>query len=301
MKVVVAGASGFVGDALLPALRGEGYRVLRLVRREARADDEVPWNPSAGALDIRALDGVHAAINLSGENLAGKRWSAEQKERIFKSRVDTTRTLAAALARLSPKPQVLINASAVGIYGDRGDERLDEGATSGQGFLAEICRVWEAETELAAQTGIRTVRARLGTILAREGGALAKMLPVFRWGLGGPFGSGRQWMSWVSRDDVVGALLHALKTTALAGPVNIVAPEPVTNREFAATLGRVLHRPAFFPAPAWALRLAVGREMADEALLASARAMPATLSQSGYRFRHPELDEALRAALGKSL
>lgn len=300
MKVVVAGASGFVGAALLPALRGEGYRVLRLVRREARADDEVPWNPSAGSLDVRHLEGVDAAINLAGENLAGKRWSTEQKERIFKSRVDTTRTLAAALTKLSPKPQVLVNASAVGIYGDRGDERLDEGATSGQGFLAEVCRVWEAETEVAARAGIRTVRVRFGTILDKEGGALAKMLPVFRLGLGGPFGSGRQWMSWVSRDDVVGTILHALKTPSLAGPVNIVAPEPVTNREFAATLGGVLHRPAFFPAPAWGLRLVLGRQMADEALVASTRAVPAALLKSGYRFRYPELEGALRSALGKS-
>lgn len=283
----------------MPALRGEGHRVLRLVRREARAEDEIQWNPATGSLDPRLLDGVEAAINLAGENLAGRRWSAEQKERIFKSRVDTTRTLAAALVRLSLKPQVLVNASAVGIYGDRGDERLDEGAASGQGFLAEICRVWEAETEIAAQAGIRTVRLRLGTILAEEGGALAKMLPVFRLGLGGPFGSGRQWMSWVSRDDVVGAILHALKTPSLAGPANIVAPEPVTNRDFAATLGRVVGRPAFFTAPGWALRLAVGRQMADEALLASARAMPAALLESGYRFRHPQLEGALRATLGK--
>lgn len=299
MNVIVAGASGFVGAALLPALRGEGHRVLRLVRREARAEDEIQWNPATGSLDPRRLDGVGAAINLAGENLAGRRWTAEQRERIFKSRVDTTRTLAAALARLSPRPQVLVNASAVGIYGDRGDERLDEGATSGQGFLAEICRVWEAETEIAAQAGIRTVRIRLGTILAEEGGALAKMLPVFRLGLGGPFGSGRQWMSWVSRDDVVGAILHALKTPSLEGPVNIVAPEPVTNRDFATTLGRVLRRPAFFTAPGWALRLAVGRQMADEALLVSTRAVPAALSESGYRFRHPQLEGALRATLGK--
>lgn len=300
MKVVVAGASGFVGAALLPALRGEGHRVLRLVRREAQAEDEVQWNPSAGVLDARRLDGVEAAVNLAGENLAGRRWSAEQKERLFKSRVDTTRTLAAALARLSPKPQVLVNASAVGIYGDRGDERLAEGATPGQGFLAEICRVWEAETEVAAQAGIRTVRVRFGTILAQDGGALAKMLPVFRWGLGGSFGSGRQWMSWISRDDVVGAILHTLKTPTLSGPVNIVAPEPATNRDFATTLGRVLHRPAFLPAPAWGLRLALGREMTDEALLASARAVPGALLKTGYRFRHPELEGALRAILEKS-
>lgn len=297
MKVVVAGASGFVGAALLPALRGEGHRVLRLVRREPRADDEVQWNPAAGVLDIRRLEGVAAAINLAGENLAGRRWSAEQKKLIFQSRVDTTRTLAAALARLSPVPRVLVNASAVGIYGDRGDEQLDEGATMGHGFLAEICRVWEAETEIAVQTGIRTVRARFGTILAREGGALAKMLPVFRCGLGGPFGSGRQWMSWVSRDDAVGAIFHAMKTDTLSGPVNIVAPQPVTNRAFAAALGRVLYRPVFLPAPAWGLRLVVGRQMADEALLASTRATPTALLRSGYCFRHPELEGALGTVL----
>lgn len=300
MKIIVAGASGFVGAALLPALRGEGHRVLRLVRREARADDEVQWNPSASVLDARRLEGVEAAINLAGENLAGRRWSAEQKQRIFKSRVDTTRTLSAALVRMSPKPHVLINASAIGIYGDRGDERLDEGATCGLGFLAEICRVWEAETAVVEQAGIRTVRARFGTILAKEGGALAKMLPAFRWGVGGPFGSGRQWMSWVSRDDVVGALLHALKTPALSGPVNVVAPEPVTNRDFATTLGRVVHRPAFLPAPAWGLRLALGREMTDEALLASAHVVPAALLKTGYRFHHPALEGALRAMLEKS-
>ncbi len=300
MKVVVAGASGFVGAALLPALRGAGHRVVRLVRHATRAEDEISWNPAGGVLDARLLDGVEAAVNLAGENLAGKRWSAQQKERIFRSRVDTTRTLAAALTRLSPRPQVLVNASAVGIYGDRGDERLDENAAPGQGFLAEICRAWESETEIAANAGIRTVRLRLGTILAEEGGALAKMLPVFRSGVGGPFGSGRQWMSWVSRDDVVGAILHVLATPAVSGPVNIVAPEPVTNKEFAATLGRLLHRPAALPAPAWGLRLMLGREMADEALLASARAAPAVLLKNGYEFRHPRLAAALQAALEKS-
>lgn len=297
MKIVVAGASGLVGSALLPALRASGHDVMRLVRRDARAPDEIRWNPVAGEIDATRLEGVDAAINLAGENLASGRWTAERRERILRSRVDATRTLVTALAKLERKPAVFLSASAVGFYGDRGDEMLDESSAIGHGFLPEVCLAWETHAENAARAGIRTVLLRFGVILADGGGALAKMLPPFRVGLGGRLGSGKQWMSWVSIKDVVGAIRHALTTETLRGPVNVVAPQAVTNGEFARTLGRVLGRPAVLPVPAWVLRLAVGRGMADEALLASTRARPMRLRESGYVFRDGELDAALRGVL----
>lgn len=296
MKIIIAGASGLIGRALVPALRAAGHEIRTLVRREAVSKDEITWDPAVGKCEPGALAGVEGVINLAGENVAAGRWTAGRRERILRSRVDATRTLVTALMPLSPRPRVLLNASAVGIYGDRGDEVLTEASGMGHGFLPEVCLAWETHAENAARLGVRTVLLRFGVVLAREGGALGKMSPLFRCGLGGRLGNGRQWMSWVSIDDVVRAVQHALVEARCAGPMNIVAPAAITNAGFAATLGRVLRRPAILPAPAWALRLAFG-EMANEALLASARAEPRKLVETGFVFQHPTLEPALRAVL----
>ena len=298
MKIVIAGASGFIGRPLTAALQRGGHQVIRLVRTTERADHTIFWNPSERNLASAALEGVDAVINLAGENIAGGRWSAERRERIMRSRVDATGTLVAAFARLQRKPAVFLSASAAGYYGDRGDEALTEGSGIGQGFLSEVCLAWETHAEQAAKLGIRTALLRFGVVLAADGGALAKMLPLFRLGLGGPLGSGEQWMSWISRDDVLGAIEHALTHDRCAGPLNLVAPNPVTNADFTRILARALRRPAILPAPVWALRLAFG-QMADEALLASQRVIPERLTGSGYAFRHPALPDALSAALDR--
>jgi len=290
-----------VGGALMPAMREAGHEVVRLVRRETRAADEVSWDPARGEIERARMEGIDAVINLAGENIGAGRWTRARREAILRSRVDATRTLAAVIAQMARKPAVWINAAAVGIYGDRGDEVLDEASAAGRGFLPEVCLAWESHAQPVARAGGRTVVLRFGTILAREGGALAKMLPVFRVGLGGRFGSGRQWMSWVSIHDVVRVVLAAMGDARLQGPLNVVAPNAVTNAEFTATLARVLRRPAMLPVPAWALRLVVGRAMADEALLASTRARPRVLEAGGFRFRHPELEGALRAVLRREL
>jgi uncharacterized protein (TIGR01777 family) len=248
--------------------------------------------------DTEPLESLTAAIHLSGANVAAHRWTAAYKREIWRSRVESTRTLATALATLNDPPQALLVASATGFYGDRGDEFLDENYGPGSGFLADTCREWEAAAQPAVNAGIRVVHLRFGVVLG-AGGALAKMLPVFRLGLGGRLGSGRQWMSWISLDDVVAAILFALDTPALSGPLNLTAPNPVTNAEFTRALGRAVHRPAIFPAPAFALRLALGA-MANEALLASARVVPSRLTSAGFQFAHPTINAALAAALGGS-
>lgn len=296
MKIVVAGGSGLIGRAVVRALREDGHEILRLVRRGAVGDDELRWNPAAREIDVVRLEGVDAVINLAGENIAGRRWRAAQREKILRSRVDATQTLVAACTRLARKPAVFLSASAVGIYGDRGDEQLVETAAAGPGFLAETCLIWETNAEGAARAGLRTVLLRFGVVLATEGGALAKMLPVFRLGLGGKLGPGTQWMSWVSLDDAVGAIRHALARPACRGALNVVAPEPVTNAEFTATLASVLSRPAAFGVPAWLLRAVFG-QVAVETVLASARARPEQLQTTGYVFRHAALEPALRAIL----
>ncbi len=295
---VVAGASGLVGRALVAALRAEGWAVRCLVRRPPARAGEFPWDPAAGTIDAAALAGAHAVINLAGENIAAGRWTAVRRERILRSRVEATRTLVLALQAMSERPAVLLNASAVGFYGDRGDEVLTERSGLGVGFLTEVTLAWETHADGAARAGVRTVLLRFGMVLAEAGGALGKMLPPFRLGLGGPLGRGRQWTSWIGIDDAIGAMLHALRDTRVSGPVNVVAPEPVTNAQFAAALGRAVGRPAVLPAPAWALRLLFGA-MADEMLLASTRAVPRELERTGYRFRHPTLEVALRAVLAK--
>ena len=295
MKILVSGASGLIGSALVPALAGEGHQVLRLVRRPPRRD-EASWDPVTGVVDPAALAGADALVHLAGENIAG-RWTAGRKRRIRASRVEVTRSLCETLARSASRPGVLVCASAIGYYGDRGTEPLTEDSAPGHGFLADVCRDWEAATGPAAQSGIRVVNVRFGVVLSPRGGALAKVLLPFRLGLGGVVGNGRQFWSWVALEDVVGAIRHALVTDRLRGPVNVVAPNPVPNSEFTRTLGRVLRRPTIFPLPAPAARLLLG-EMADALLLASAQVQPIRLEGSGYPFQFRDLEPALRSLLG---
>jgi len=299
MRILLTGSSGLIGSELVPFLRAREHSVTRLVRRPAQAGgEEIAWDPAEGKLDPAALEGFDAAIHLAGENLAGRRWTAAFKARILESRAKGTRLLAETLAGLAHAPQVLVSASAVGYYGDRGDETLNEASPSGSGFLAEVGRAWEAATEPAARKGIRVVNLRIGFVLSAAAGGLARMLRPFKMGLGGRIGSGRQYMSWIALDDLLGIALHAITQEALRGPVNATAPHPVTNQEFTRTLGRLLGRPTIFPLPAFAARLALG-EMANELLLASQRVTPAKLLASGFAFRFPNLEPAIRHALGK--
>jgi hypothetical protein len=298
MKIAITGSSGLIGKVLVPFLSTGGHDVARLVRKQGRlAADEIRWDPAAARLDAAALEGIDAVVHLAGESVAA-RWTAAKKAAIRDSRVEGTRLLAKTLAELSRPPKALIAASAIGYYGDRGPTALEEDAAPGAGFLAEVCREWEAAADPARQAGIRVAHMRIGVVLSTAGGALATMLTPFRLGAGGVVGGGDQYMSWIALDDVVGALHHALMTKELSGPVNTVAPNPVTNRDFTKTLGRVLSRPTLFPVPAFAARLAFG-EMADELLLSSTRVVPARLTASGYEFRFPRLEEALRHLLGR--
>jgi len=300
MRVAVTGSTGMVGSAVVASLSGAGHEVVRLVRRDpAPGEDAVRWDPREGFVDGAALEGLDAVVHLAGENVGSGRWTPARKAAIRDSRVNGTRRLCGALAALHRPPKVLVSASAVGYYGDRGEELLTEDSPSGSGFLPDVCRAWEAATEAAERAGIRVVRLRIGMVLASHGGALAAMLPPFRIGLGGALGSGRQYMSWVALDDLPLITLHALQRDDLRGPVNAVAPSPVTGREFAEALGGVLSRPARLPVPAFVLRLAVGSEMADALLLASARAAPRRLEATGYRFLFPELSAALGHLLGR--
>lgn len=299
MNVLVSGSSGLVGSALVPFLTADGHRVTRLVRARLEAGEvEVYWDPAAGRIDAAAIEGLDAVVHLSGENIASGRWTAEKKARIRDSRTKGTRLLAESLAGLAKPPKVFACASAVGYYGNRGEELLKETSPPGSDFVAEVCRAWESSTEPAGGKGIRVVNLRIGVVLSAAGGALAKMLPPFRIGVGGKIGDGKQYMSWIAIDDLVGIISHALKSDALAGPVNAVTPSPVTNAEFTRTLGRVLRRPTIFPMPAFAARLAFG-EMADALLLASQRVEPAKLLKAGYAFRYPELEPALTHLLHK--
>ena len=296
MKVLIAGASGLVGSALIPALVTEGAEVTRLVRTPARAG-EVEWHPNNDQIDAKILEGFDAIINFAGENIAAGRWTDEQKRKIRDSRVNGTHLLSEAIAKLKDKPKVFLCASATGIYGDRDDETLDEHSDSGGGFLAGVCREWEKATEPAVQAGVRTVNLRFGPIISREGGMLAKMLTPFKMGMGGKIGSGKQYISWVAIDDAVNAIKLALKDESFRGPLNVVSPNPVMNEEFTKTLGHVLSRPTALHMPAFAVRLAFG-EMADEMLLTSQRVIPKRLNDAGYEFEYPELEGALRKHLG---
>lgn len=297
MNVLIAGSSGLIGGALRDALSARGHTVLRLVRRGTMAPDERAWDPAGGTVDRAALEGVDAVVNLAGAGIADERWSAARKVVLHDSRVRSTHLLAAAIAERPVRPRVFVSASAVGWYGDRGDEWLDESSDPGTGFLAAVGRAWEAAAAPAAEAGVRVAHPRTGLVLATSGGALAKLLPLFRLGLGGPVGSGRQWWSWITLDDAVGALVHALEHDAVRGPFNVVAPEPVTAAAFATQLGRALSRIAALPAPAFALRAVMGRELADEVLLASQRVRPGVLARTGFAFRDPALDGALRRLL----
>ncbi|MBM3789643.1 MAG: TIGR01777 family protein [Acidobacteria bacterium] len=297
MIVGVTGSTGLVGSALVASLRLSGGEVRRLVRSESPGEPgSIRWNPRTGETDMAALEGLDAVVHLAGENIAGGRWTPARKRRIKDSRVLGTRHLVQALGRLANPPACLVSASAIGYYGGRGGEKLTEESGPGSGFLAEVCREWEAAAQPAADRGIRLVILRIGIVLSKSGGALATMLTPFRLGLGGRLGSGGQYMSWITLDDLVGAILHALHDGTLAGPVNAVAPSPVTNREFTGTLGRVLNRPAVLPLPGFVARLGLG-EMADELLLASTRVEPDRLLRAGYVFRHSRLEPALRHIL----
>ncbi len=291
-SVAVTGATGLVGAALVPALRAQGWTVLT-VGRDARAN--VCWNPATSALDAHALNGVEAIIHLAGSPI-GERWTPPRRRAILESRVQGTALIAHAACALPVPPRVLVSASAIGVYGDRGDEILSETSAAGAGYLASVCEAWEGAATVARAAGIRVVHPRLGIVLSETGGALAKLLVPFRLGAGGPAGGGRQWMSWISLTDTVRALSAVLDDDGMSGAVNVVAPSPVTNAEFSQTLGRVLHRPAILPLPAFALELAFG-EMARETLLASQRVQPSRLAAAGFKFEHASLDAALRAEL----
>ena len=293
MKIAVTGATGLIGAALCERLRQEGNDVLVITRRENSSSPfpVVHWNPERGELDTRSLEGVDAVVHLAGETIA-ERWTREKKERIRTSRVAGTRFLVDGLKRLSKRPSVLIGSSAVGFYGNRGDEVLDEGSPPGTGFLPEICQAWEAEVARASELGMRAVRLRTGIVLSTKGGALAKMLLPFKLGLGGPVGSGSQWMSWIHIDDVVGGYHFALHHSDLSGAANLTAPQPVRNADFTRALGRALGRPAFLPAPGFALKLIFG-QMAQDLLLDGQRVLPRRLESAGYKFQHTAVDDAL--------
>lgn len=299
-RVVISGASGLVGAALAARLTAMGVRVVKLVRRPARAEDEVFWDPAAGRIEWGVHAGADAVVHLAGENIAAGRWTAARKETIRRSRIEGTTTLARGLAALgaAERPRVLVSASATGWYGDTGEREAREGDAAGGGFLAGVCAAWEEATRPAEAAGVRVVKLRTGVVLTAAGGALAKMLPAFRVGAGGRLGGGRQWMSWITLEDLVEVIGRALRDDRLAGPVNAVAPETVRNAEFTAVLGRVLGRPAVLPVPAMVLRLAFG-QMADEALLASSRVVPGALAAAGFEFRQATLERALRTVLGR--
>lgn len=298
MNVLVTGATGLVGSALVPYLAGKGHAIRKLVRKPLRRDaGEFAWDPERGTLDASALEGADGIVHLAGENIAAGRWTPAKKARIRDSRVRGTKLLAEAAARCERPPKVLASASAVGYYGDRGSELLTETSEAGSGFLASVCREWEQAASPAAARGIRTVAMRFGVVLSGKGGVLGKMLPPFRLGLGGKVGSGGQYMSWIAIDDLVAAIAHVLERPELSGAMNTVAPVPVTNLDFTRALGRALGRPTIFPLPAFAARLLFG-EMADELLLASARVEPRRLLASGFSFRYREIEPALGHVLG---
>lgn len=299
MKVLIAGATGLVGTALTHSFARKGSAVTHLVRTSPNAGTrEVEWHPNKGEIDAAAIEGFDAVINLAGESIAEGRWTEEKKKRIRDSRVQGTQLLSETLAKISRPPKVFLCASATGVYGDRGEEILDEESAAGKGFLADVCREWEEATLAASNAGVRVVNLRFGPIFSSEGGMLPKLLTPFRLGVGGKIGSGEQYMSWVTMDDVVGVINFALEKDTLRGPLNVVTPNAVTNAEFTKTLGKVLSRPTFFMVPAFAARLAFG-EMADEMLLASQRVVPKRLVEADYAFRYPELEGALRHVLGK--
>lgn len=294
MKILISGASGLIGSALAAKLRAAGHTVIGLSR--SPKEGEIGWSPDTGQLDTSQLEGFDAVVHLAGESIASGRWKAAKKAEILESRVQGTQLLSETLAKLQHRPGTFIVASAIGYYGHRPGQQLDESSISGGGFLAEVCRQWEASAGAARDAGIRTFHSRFGIVLSPNGGALKPLLTIARLGLNGPIGDGRQMWSWIALEDVAGALVHILVTDSLAGPVNVVAPNPVSQREFAATLGHVLRRPSFMPLPAFAARLVLG-QMADDLLLPDQNVRPARLLESGYPFAFIDLETALRSML----
>ena len=297
MDVAISGASGLIGSALSASLRADGHRVLHLTRGGVSGGDAIGWDPDAGRIDAPALEGVDAVVHLAGEGIGEKRWTDEQKRQIRESRVRGTAVLAGAVASRERKPRVFVSGSAIGYYGNRGDEVLTEQSAPGDDFLSQVCVAWEAESQTAADAGVRTVLLRTGIVLDAHGGALAKMLLPFKLGVGGRQGSGKQWMSWVALVDEVGAIRHAIDNEAVRGPVNVVAPNPVTNADFARTLGHALHRPTVLPTPLLPLKLRFGAELVGSLLMASQRVEPSRLMATGYEFTCASLDVALHAIL----
>jgi len=295
MKILISGSSGLIGTAIRSSLQAQQHDVLCL-KRDAAAVGGVVWNPEAGDIHLEGAKDINVVIHLAGENIASGRWTARKKQRIIDSRVKGTELLAKAISQLDPKPSLFISASAIGYYGSRGDMVLDESSTPDDSFLSDLCQQWEQATRVAQAAGIRVVQIRIGVVLSATGGALKKMLLPFRLGLGGVIGSGKQFMSWITIDDVVGAVGHLIANEAVSGPVNLVSPEPVSNHQFTKTFGSVLRRPTIFPMPAFAARLAFG-QMADELLLASTRVMPVHLQETGYCFQHTKLNDALTHVL----
>ncbi|MFI0709425.1 TIGR01777 family oxidoreductase [Streptomyces inhibens] len=294
MRIAITGSTGLIGTALVQSLRADGHEVVRLVRREPTAADEVRWDPKGQEVDTAGLTGCEAVVHLAGAGVADHRWTAAYKQEIRDSRVLGTRAIAAALASMDTPPRVFVCGSAIGYYGDTGDRRTDESAPAGTGFLPEVCVAWEDAAKPAQDAGIRTVFARTGLVVARSGGAWGRLFPIFRTGLGGRIGDGSQYWSFISLHDHIAALRHLIDTEGLAGPVNLTAPEPVTNREATAVMGRVLNRPTLFTVPAPALRLALGEFAGD--VLGSQRVIPRRLLDSGFTFAHPRIIEAVRAA-----
>ena len=299
MRVAMTGASGLIGSALAGSLEADGHEVLRLVRPSGSSSGPgtAAWDPDAGTIDAAALEGLDGVVHLAGAGIGDKRWTDARKQEVLESRTRGTGLLARTLTELDAPPPVLVSGSAIGFYGDRGDQVLTEADGPGGGFLANLVVAWEQAAQPARDAGIRTVLARTGIVLTPRGGALAKMLPLFRFGLGGPFGSGRQWMSWITLADEVAALRFLLTAGELEGPVNLTAPAPVTNRQFAKALGRALHRPALLPVPKFGPKIVVGGEMAEEMLFFSQRIAPAALTAAGHRFLHPDVDTAFPAVL----
>ena len=297
MKIIISGASGLIGKPLIASLRKHGHEVVQLVRRSPRAN-ESQWNPSAGQLDVAVLEGCDAVIHLSGAGIGDRRWTAKYKQELVESRTKSTSLLATTIAKCNKKPSVFLSGSAIGIYGPRGDEKLTEQSSNGSSFLADICKQWEAAAKPAIDAGVRTVFLRTGIVLTPLGGALKKQLPLFKLGLGGKFGDGRAWQSWISLDDEISAIEHLL-TAKVSGAVNLTAPNPVTNADFTTALARALKRLAILPIPKFGPKLLLGGELADALLFTGQRVMPIELQNSGFVFKHSTIDVALRALLNK--
>ena len=295
-KVLISGASGLLGSAYSDYLSKKGHTVFRLVRREPAAENELFWDPMTGELELKNIEGFDSIINYSGKNIGLGRWTKKSKKVIYDSRLQSTTLLSESIAKLDNPPESFLSSSAVGYYGECGIEFVNEGAEPGEGFLSDLCAKWEKATMPAVKAGVRVIQLRSGVVLSAKGGALAKMLTPFKLGLGGRLGNGRQYMSWIMIDDHVGALYHLMTSDNIQSPVNVVSPEPVTNREFTKILAKVLHRPAVFPVPAFVLKTLLG-QVADEILLSSTRAIPQLLMGSGFEFKYPALEDALNRCL----